>query len=116
MIAWFILFSTVLDEQHIYPYTIFIHSRSTIKGGTYMAVESFISNYKILTQFFRCSSSECYLAEDTTGTAPLGIITLWPAITLTEEEKQAEFLQKARGGTVQCGDKTVLIRDAGVQD
>jgi VCBS repeat-containing protein len=81
-----------------------------------MAVESFISNYKILTQFFRCSSSECYLAEDTTGTAPLGIITLWPVITLTEEEKQAEFLQKARGGTVQCGDKTVLIRDAGVQD
>jgi len=81
-----------------------------------MTVESFISNYKILTQFFRCSSSECYLAEDTTGAAPLGIITLWPVITLTEEEKQAEFLQKARGGTVQCGDKTVLIRDAGVQD
>ncbi|GHO94211.1 hypothetical protein KSF_042590 [Reticulibacter mediterranei] len=80
-----------------------------------MTVESFISNYRILTQFFHCSSSECYLAEDTTGNAPLAIITLWPIITLTEE-KQAEFLQKARGGTVQCGDKTVLIRDAGVQD
>ncbi len=81
-----------------------------------MTVESFISNYKILTQFFRCPSSECYLAEDTTGAAPLSIITIWPVITLTDEAKQTEFLQKARGGTVQCGEKTVAIRDAGVQE
>jgi VCBS repeat-containing protein len=81
-----------------------------------MTVESFISNYKILTQFFHCPSSECYLAEDTPGAAPLAIITIWPVITLTDEAKQVEFLQKARGGTVQCGDKTVAIRNAGVQD
>lgn len=81
-----------------------------------MTIENVISNYRILTQLFRNPSSVCYLAEDTTGTAPLAIITLWPIITLTESATQSEFLQKARGGSIQSQGKTIAIRDAGLRE
>jgi len=50
------------------------------------------------------------------GSSPLAILVIWPTITLTESANQIEFQQKARGGTIQCQDKTILIRDTGFQD
>lgn len=81
-----------------------------------MTVENIINDYRVLTQLLHCPSSDIFLVADMSGSSPLAILIIWPTITLTESADQNEFQQKARGGTIQCQDKPIHIRDTGFQD